>query len=543
MPYNLPSNYQPRLTPEYFHDTLTDSTYWQRDVYRAAQLLAHRAGIKRIVDIGCGTGGKLIPLAGEFAVCGIDYGDNIKQCTEVLRTGEWYDVNLESEVVPKDIFRGSITIAADIIEHLKHPDNLIKTLRNASETAAYVLVSTPDRERLYNGEQLGPPDNLAHTMEWSLDELEDWFISEILPVRWAGWTISFDKQPDKVNTSLIVLSNTNKKVEMPITFQPAPHWRNRTVFANSNLLKVWMTPTPSEAGRDSTNSINQIVMRVDKYLPDYGVQLVEQPDNAQVHAGHAGQGSQAPLDVAHYHGLYPTAQGSENFAVNAAVIRNLKTARIITAPSEWIADVIRRDMHVNPRVIGWGVDTEEWQPLAEHQNYVIWNKARVDDVANPQVMLELAARAHDVLFLTTFGVGTPNVKTVGRQIYLEMKEMVRNAAVYLSSNVETFGIGTLEAMSAGVPVLAFRQSNTDRLVEHGVTGFLAELGDMEGLYEGLQYCLKHRKRLGENAREVAKQYTWQRVAQQFANVYFDVMKMKNDVRPHRIEPTSYLTIT
>lgn len=306
-----------------------------------------------------------------------------------------------------------------------------------------------------------------------------------------------------------------------------------------SILKCWMTPTPFEASRDKTNAINNIVTRVDKYLPEFGVQLVEQPDNAVIHAGHAGQGSQAPVHVAHFHGLYPTASGSDNFAVNREVIKNLRSAYVITAPSQWIADVIRRDMHVEPRVIGWGVDTEEWTPKNDHANYVIWNKARVDNVSNPQPMLELAARAHDTLFLTTFGEGTPNVKTIGRQPYEVMKQHVRNAAVYLSTNVETFGLGLLEAMAAGVPVLSFRQGAQADYIEHGVHGFLAEPGDMDGLYEGLLYCLKHRERLGANAREAAKRWTWQRVAEQFAGIYHEVVAMKADVRPHWIDESLY----
>lgn len=540
MPYHLPPDYHPRLEPQYFSDTLADSTYWQADIYRAAAILARRAGVSHIVDIGCGTAGKLIPLAAEFEIVGIDYGDNIEQCHMRYPEGEWHNINLQADIVPTKLFKDSVVICADIIEHLVYPDNLIETLRHAASTAAYVLVSTPDRERLQQGTENGPPANKAHVQEWTLAELEAWFKSERLPVAWAGWTISYDKQPDKVNTCCIVLSNSSAPVDMPITFEPAPHWRKSAVASKSDMLSVWMTPTPSEAYRDQSNSINNIVCRLDRYLPDYGVQLVESPDHAQVHAGHAGQGSQAPLDVAHYHGLYDTAGGSDNFAVNAAVIRNLKSARIITAPSEWIADVIRRDMHVNPRVIGWGVDVEEWKPLEPHTPpYVIWNKARTDNVSDPALMLKLAARAHDILFLTTFGNGTPNVMTIGRQPYEIMKQHVRHASVYLSTNVETFGIGTVEAMSAGVPVLAFRQGNTDRMVEHGVTGFLAELGDMDGLYEGLQYCLKYRKRLGENARQAARQYTWQRVAEQFAAIYREVVAMKADVRPHRIDEGLY----
>jgi len=307
-----------------------------------------------------------------------------------------------------------------------------------------------------------------------------------------------------------------------------------------DLLKVWMTPTPSEARRDLTNAINQIVLRVDKYLPDYGVQLVEQPDNADLYAGHAGQGSQGPIDVAHFHGLYNTAQGSDNYAVNREVIKNLKTAYKVTSPSEWISDILRRDMHIEPKVIGWGVDTDEWKPLQPHKPpYVIWNKARVDNVSNPQPMLELAARAHDILFLTTFGSGTPNVMTIGRQPYEVMKQHVRHASVYLSTNVETFGIGVMEALAAGIPILGFRQGAQAEYIQHGVHGFLAEPGDMEGLYQGLRYCMEHQERLGANGRELAKRYTWQKVAQGFAQVYFEVMEMKRDMRPHRIDANLY----
>lgn len=557
--YCLPDGYQSRPAPQYFNDILDNATLWQADVYRAAVLLAERSGVQRIVDIGCGRATKLFLYAGEFDVVGIDYGANIQQLKETAPQHEWHEINLETEIVPAEIFQDSVVICADVIEHLIAPDNLIQNLRNAVVGATFVLVSTPDRERMYSAgaaEKSGPPSNPAHVREWTLQELAMWFESEQLPIAWGGWTVSFDGQRDRLNTCLLVLSDVFNRIELPLVYEPALswlHWKAPTVKESgwtiteqlveppprSDLLTVWMTPTPSEAARDLTNAINQIVVQVNKYLPEFGVQLVEHPQNAAIYAGHAGQGSQAPIHVAHFHGLYPTAQGSDNFAINREVIKNLKTAHVITAPSEWIADVIRRDMHIEPRVIGWGVDSEEWVPRDERANYVIWNKARVDNVSNPAPMLALAARAHDVLFLTTFGTGTPNVKTVGRQPYEVMKNYVRNAAVYLSTNVETFGIGLMEAMAAGVPVLSFRQGAQADYIEHGIHGFLAEPGDMEGLYQGLVYCLKHRERLGRNAREQAKHYTWQLVAEKFAAIYYEVAEQLRDVRPHRIDPNQY----
>lgn len=528
--YNLPPQYVARETPQYFEDTLEDSAQWQADVYRLAAQLARQAGVRFLVDIGCGQGHKLAQFTGEFALIGYDYGANIEACKQKYNGAVWLEHDLNETPIPSENFDHSVVICADVIEHLTDPTNLLQSLYNAAQTAEYVLVSTPDRERLRaafrNMPEYGPPLNPCHVREWSNVELQTYFAANGLPIKWAGWTISNDAHPEQVWTSLLVLSNRREIGQLPLTFQPAPQYRKRAK-TSSKAIKVWMTPTPSEAGRDTTNAIHQIVCRVDGLLPDYGVQLIEEPDNADVRAAHAGQGSREPVDVAHYHGLYNTADlhhESIFFAINKSVIRNLRTAKIVTAPSEWIADVLRRDMHLSPRIIGWGVDTDEWTPVADPHLYTLWNKARVDGVSDPSPMLELARRVPNMPFLTTFGQGGANVKTIGRQPYEVMKNYVRQASVYLATTTETFGIGTVEAMAAGVPILGFRHGNTAHLVEHGVSGFLAEPGDYAGLQEGLYYCMKYRDRLGANAREAAKQYTWARVAESFADIYREVLE-------------------
>ena len=178
MTYGLKSAYNARLKPEYFSDSLPDSTAWQADVYRLAADLAREAKIKRLVDIGCGQGGKLASFAGEFETIGYDYGDNIAHCQKVYPAGEWHVVDLEAEAISAD-FHNSIVICADVIEHLIKPDMLMETLRNAAQTAAYVLVSTPDRMRVYRRDQNGPPGNPYHVREWTLNELETWFHEDI----------------------------------------------------------------------------------------------------------------------------------------------------------------------------------------------------------------------------------------------------------------------------------------------------------------------------------------------------------------------------
>ncbi len=293
-----------------------------------------------------------------------------------------------------------------------------------------------------------------------------------------------------------------------------------------------MLPTPKEASNDLSNSINQIVDRLTALLPRYGWEVVERDQPADLVAAHAGQsGGEYPCDIAHCHGLYPTREYPDKlwFAANQSVIENLRRARVVTAPSRWVADILRRDMHLSPHIIPWAVDSSEWSPIP-HKGYTLWNKTRVDPVCNPVYVANLAQRIPSAKFVTTFypsAIVPQNVSVIGRRPFDSMKPFVQEAALYLATTKETFGIGILEAMACGIPILGFRWGAVPDFVEHGVHGFLAEPGDLDGLIDGWHYCMANRAILGENARERAKEYTWERVAMQFATLYDEVYRKLN----------------
>jgi len=63
-----------------------------------------------------------------------------------------------------------------------------------------------------------------------------------------------------------------------------------------------------------------------------------------------------------------------------------------------------------------------------------------------------------------------------------LEDVLPSADLYvLPSNSESFGLSALEAQACGVPVLGYDVGGLPEVVENGVTGFLCDVGDVEGL--------------------------------------------------------------
>jgi len=277
-------------------------------------------------------------------------------------------------------------------------------------------------------------------------------------------------------------------------------------------MKVLMIPSPDKVSGNLSDGISQVVVNYAKHLPEFGVELVPHDagtyDLIAVHAGLTG----AVNDVSHLHGMHWSGDYDApnwEYRVNQRIAEAVRTAKQITVPSEWVAETIRRDLRVNPTVIPHGIDWADWQHDEPRGDYVLWNKNRADDfVCDPTPLVKLAQRMSKVHFVTTFipryALSPDNVNVIGLIPHVQMKKLVQSALVYLSTTKETFGIGILEAMASGVPVLGYAHGGIVDLVEHGVNGYLVPPGDIDGLAEGLRYCIQHRNVLGENGAELAK---------------------------------------
>lgn len=289
------------------------------------------------------------------------------------------------------------------------------------------------------------------------------------------------------------------------------------------MLNVYIAPqydTPDRA----EGGIRRVVEAMVRYLPDFGVRPVADIRLADVVNGHGVLTPYKPATpfVGSCHGLHWADYEWPNWAheVNRMVTDNLRRSQAVTAPSRWVAQAITRGMLVNPTVIYHGVDADEWAHTLPARNYVLWNKARVDPVSNSDDMNALADRMPDMRFVSTLGRSTLNVDICGVMPLPEMRRVIQSAGVYLATARETFGVGTLEALAAGVPIVGWRYGGQAEIVVQGETGYLAEPGNYAELEGCLRQAFAERARLSANAVADARaRWAWPDKIAQYAAVF------------------------
>lgn len=300
-------------------------------------------------------------------------------------------------------------------------------------------------------------------------------------------------------------------------------------------MRVCINPIYKGADRGD-GGIRRVSDAQVKYLPEFGIQVTDNPDEADLIANHGAGMIERPgvPMVSHNHGCM---WESYNFGVwgddiNKHVIEAMARAHAVTAPSKWVAHAITRGMLVNPEVVYHGVDAADWAHDLPQLGYVLWNKARADQVSDPRDMQDVAALLPDVPFLSTFGRQSSNVGLLGSMPYEQMKPLIQQAGVYLATARETFGIGTLEAMAAGVPVAGWRYGGQEEIVNEGETGYLAEYGDFDALAACIRKCLADRDRLSKAAiADVHTRWQWKDKIALYANLYQRVYSAYHEPRP------------
>jgi len=200
-------------------------------------------------------------------------------------------------------------------------------------------------------------------------------------------------------------------------------------------------------------------------------------------------------------GVHPSFHSITRFSILrsqgiTAVSRYLKeeTVKSFDVPEERI--------EVIPNFIDTQVYRPDRQPchrgaLAPPEDRIVMHVSnfrgvkRVEDVV--RIFGELNGRVPARLVMVGDGPERPHAETVAEELGLRDRVLFlgKHASVHellscadlflLPSENESFGLAALEAMACGSPVVASRVGGLPEVVEHGVSGFLLERGDVKGM--------------------------------------------------------------
>jgi 1,2-diacylglycerol 3-alpha-glucosyltransferase len=247
-------------------------------------------------------------------------------------------------------------------------------------------------------------------------------------------------------------------------------------------------------------------------------------------------------------------------AVHKWLMDFMQKCQHIIIPSESMRDILIRDYGLNDRysVVPTGTNLEPflqadgktlrkekgWQNdtvlisvgrLAPEKNWDTLLHAYAQVYAErPDLRLVLIGDgpAKDSLQLLASELGIADrITFTGALLFEEIPRYLKAADAFsFASITETQGLVTMEAMAAGLPVVAVNGSGTSDIVEHGKQGFLVE-NDPNALAKGISKLLsdpQRIKRFSNNALKKAKTFDVDQLGKQVISVYEQAIQDKKE---------------
>jgi glycosyltransferase involved in cell wall biosynthesis len=234
----------------------------------------------------------------------------------------------------------------------------------------------------------------------------------------------------------------------------------------------------------------------------------------------------------------------------------------IIIPSESIREILVRDYGLQERytVIPTGIDLEpyrcaDWRSLRKEKGWqnktVLISVGRLAPEKNWDTLLRAFANVssrRSKLHLVLIGDGPAKASLQALASELGMADRVtftgalpfdqvpcylKAADVFTFASVtETQGLVTMEAMAAGLPIVAVNASGTRDIVEHGKQGFLVE-NDADALAKGIEKLLadsQRRKQFSNSVLKKARTFDINELGKQMLSVYEEAIQDKKENR-------------
>jgi len=168
--YCIKQTYNPRTNLKYFDDT-TNTDRYQDKIYAYGRKIFANNNYNNVLDIGCGSGFKLIKYFHEFDTTGIDVPQTVKFLDKKYPDKKWTSIDIENDNINISE-QYDLVLAIDIIEHLSDPDVLLNFINRLSFNTC--IISTPERDIVRGINDNGPPINVCHVREWNKEEFNNY---------------------------------------------------------------------------------------------------------------------------------------------------------------------------------------------------------------------------------------------------------------------------------------------------------------------------------------------------------------------------------
>lgn len=238
----------------------------------------------------------------------------------------------------------------------------------------------------------------------------------------------------------------------------------------------------------------------------------------------------------------------------------MRKCQHIVIPSESMKDILERDYGLSDRytVIPTGIDLEPYRTadgkalrasMGWNSDKVLVSTGRLAEEKNWRVLLQAAQKAHEKhpdLRMVIIGDGpqrkeledfvselgmTDRITFTGQLPFSEVAVHLKAADMFgFASVTETQGLVTMEAMAAGLPVVAVDASGTRDIVEDGKQGYLVP-NDPNALAKSIMQMLKSPERMRKfktNALNKAKKFDVKSCTEQMVDVYEQAIQDKVD---------------
>lgn len=284
-------------------------------------------------------------------------------------------------------------------------------------------------------------------------------------------------------------------------------------------MKLFVAP---KLEKHQAGGVASVITAHERELRKLGVEFVNKEEEADLIIAHALTSTGRSPDVFHSHGFYPTSQdgwGKMFHNANLHIIDTMLASRAVVAVSELAAEVMRRDFHVNPRVIRNGVNFHGISNGGNSSGPVLWPKTSINPNNDPTDLIWLAKNRKDLQYASILSLGHGIIAT-GILSHSRFLDLLRNCSIYLGITRENNSMATMEAMAMGIPVVGYSFGFNREWLQSGLGCELVDPGDLEGLSLALDKVRANWWNYHKDAKTFARSnFGWDKPIQELYDLY------------------------